>query len=139
MKSFFPVVLCGALLLQGCAFLGIYRYKKAVWAPPEEADTVRFPDSMEKGVHLTGPMMAALKVAMDDYLPPWTNPEKEKTPEGRCLSRWDVMDTTVMQAGENLFFVRIIPDFTKCAPGVIVLDAGAVYAIDGQGRILDRE
>jgi hypothetical protein len=139
MKSFLPAVLCGSLLLTGCSFLGYYKHKKADWALPEDAATIEFPNSLEKGVHLTGPMMAALKVAMDDYLPPWTAPEKETTPEGRCLSRWDTMNTTVFQANENLFFVRILPDLTKCAPGFIVLDAGAVYAIDGKGRILARE
>jgi hypothetical protein len=81
-------------------------------------------------------MMAALKVAMDDYRPPSINPDALKLPEDRCLARWENINTTVLQANENLFFIRFSPDLSKCAPGSIMLDVGAVYAIDGQGRIL---
>jgi hypothetical protein len=139
MKSLLPLVLCCSGVLTGCSLLGLYRLEKPQWAPPEEAAAVQFPNSMEGGVRLTGPMMRALKVAMNDYLPPGTRPEDQKTPEARCLARWDTINTTVQQASDDLFFVRFSPDLSRCAPGFIVLDAGAVYAIDGQGRILARE
>ncbi len=136
MRPFLLVVLCGSLFLTGCSFLGLYRYKEAERAPPEEAAAVKFPNSLAEGPRLTGAMMAALKVAMDDYRPPSINPDALKLPEDRCLARWENINTTVLQANENLFFIRFSPDLSKCAPGSIMLDVGAVYAIDGQGRIL---
>jgi hypothetical protein len=142
MKSSLPAMFLGALFLTGCSLLGhfgYYKHEKAQWATPEEAAAVKFPNSLEGSVRLTGPMMAALKVAMDDFRPPWTSPEKETTPEGRCLARWDTIDARVLQVNENLFYVELSPDLSTCAPGFIVLDAGAVYAIDGKGRILARE
>ncbi|MGZ3460215.1 MAG: hypothetical protein ACXU86_17135 [Archangium sp.] len=142
LKSFFPVFVGGALLLTGCSLLGhfgYYKHEKAERAPPEQADTVKFPDSMDAGVRLTGPMMAALKVAMDEYRPPTLNPKSLITPEDRCLARWENINTTVLQVNENLFFVRFSPDLRNCAPGLLVPDSGAVYAIDGQGRVLDSE
>ena len=45
----------------------------------------------------------------------------------------------VALARENLFYVLFTPDLRQCGPGFVVLDAGALYAIDGQGRILARE
>jgi hypothetical protein len=142
MKSFLPVILGIALLLPGCSLLGhfgYYKHEKAERAPPEQADAVQFPNSLASGVRLTGPMMAALKVAIDEYRPPTINLNALTTPEDRCLARWENINATVLQVNENLFFVRFSPDLRTCAPGLIVLDSGAVYAIDGQGRILASE
>lgn len=138
MRSLLPVLLACAGLLSGCGYFGYYRHTPAERASPEEAAAVRFPDSLETGVRLTGPMMAALQVAMDDYRPPGIRPEK-LTPPDSCLARWEYIQTTVLQVSETLFFVEFAPDLRACGPGYIVLDAGATYAIDGQGRILGRE
>jgi hypothetical protein len=81
-------------------------------------------------------MMAALKVAMDDYRPPWIRPENQEYPEDKCLADWKYIHMTVVQANENLFYVRFTPDLRQCGPGFVVHDAGADYAVDGQGRIL---
>lgn len=128
--------------LTGCAFLGYYGYykhEKPVWAPPEEAAQVAFPNSLDGGVSLSGPMLAALNVAMKDFRPPgarvMTTDHDERL--SQCLSRWDTFDTSVLKADDNLFFVRFFPDLSRCGINDIILDAGAVYAIDGQGRILD--
>jgi len=124
----------------GCAPImgrfGYYKHPPAPRAPPEEAERVHFPNALDSGVRLTGPMMSALKVAMDEYRPPSIRLKSLDTPEDRCLARWENIRTLVHQADENLFFVRFIPDVSDCAPGVIVLDAGADYAIDRQGRVL---
>lgn len=136
---FFPVVLCGSLLLPGCAFFGYYKHPKADWAPPEEAATVKFPSALGEEVQLTGPMLAALKVAMDEYRPPSIKPEVLMNLEQRCLSRWENIDARVVQANENLFYVQFLPDLKGCTPNYMVLDSGAVYAIDGRGRILAKE
>ena len=118
---------------------GYYKYEKAERATPGQGNEIQFPNSLEAGTRLPGPMMAALKVAMDEYRPPTLNPQSLKTPSDLCLARWENINTTVLQASDNLFFVRFSPDLRTCAPGVIVLDAGAVYAIDKQGRVLATE
>ncbi|ATB31660.1 hypothetical protein MEBOL_005123 [Melittangium boletus DSM 14713] len=55
----------------------------------------------------------------------------------QCLSRWDTFDMSILQAGEDLFFVSFLPHLSRCGIDAIVMDAGATYAIDGKGRILD--
>ncbi len=141
MKFLFPSILLCTCLLTGCSLmgrLGYYKYQKAEMAPPEEAANIHFPNSYEGGVLLDGAKMKALSVAMNDYLPSHIRPEDQKGPEFQCLARWDSYRTVVMQAHENLFFVLLSPDLSRCAPGFIVPDAGAEYAIDGQGRILSK-
>lgn len=125
----------------GCALferLGYYKYQRPEQAPPEEAAKIEFPRTYEGGVQLDGAMMKALSVAMNDYLPPHVRPEAQPGPEFQCLARWDTYRTVVKQANDDLFFVLISPDLSKCAPGFSVPDAGAEYAIDGHGRILSR-
>lgn len=138
MKSLLPAALCCASILTGCSFFGYYKHNKAEWVPPGEAQAVEFPSSLEAGVKLTAPMMAALKVAMDEYRPPGINPDTLKLPD-RCLARWEYINTRVLQVNDDLFFVEFTPDLRKCGPGLIVPDAGATYAIDGKGRILARD
>jgi hypothetical protein len=141
MKLLFPSILLCSCALTGCVLLerfGYDKYQKAEMAPPEEAASIKFPNSYDGGVRLNGPMMKALAVAMNDYLPPHIKPENQEGPEYQCLARWDTYRTVVVQANENLFFVLLSPDLSKCAPGFIVPDAGAEYAIDGQGRILTK-
>lgn len=140
MKSFVPVVLCCSCLLTGCSILshfGYYKYEKPERAPPGEVQEVRFPDSFEKGVHLAGPMMMAVKVAMDDFLPPGVKVEGDDERINQCLSHWATFDTSVLQAGDDLYFVSFVPRLSRCGINERVLDAGATYAIDGKGRILD--
>jgi hypothetical protein len=139
MRSVLVALLCCSTLSTGCSYFGYYKYKKPIWALPEEGAKVQFLNSLEGGMRLTGPMMAALKVAMDDYRPPSITPENQDSPEGKCLARWDFIQTTVFQANEDLFFVLFAPDLSQCAPGFIVFDAGAEYAIDGKGRILAKQ
>lgn len=129
------------MTLTGCAnlgaFLGYYKRPTAVWAPPEEAEALKFPNSFEGSTRLTGPMMKALEVARNEFMPPGTDPAHEEDLVAQCLSRWETFTTSVMQVNEDLFFIRFSPDgLAQCAPGRMVLDGGAVYAIDGRGRIL---
>jgi hypothetical protein len=135
------ILLCCSTALTGCAYFGYYKHEKAVWAPPEEAAKVEFPNSFDGGASLTGPMLAALNAAMKEFRPPGF---KVKTNDGderlaACLSRWDTFDTAVLQANDNLFFIRFFPDISRCGITDIILDAGAVYAVDGQGHILGVE
>jgi len=140
MKSLVPVVLCCSCLLTGCSLLshfGYYKHPKAERAPPEEAEKVQFPNSFEPGIHLNGPMMAALKVAIDDFLPTGSKVKGDDERIAQCLSRWETFDTSVLQVSEDLYFVSFLPRLSRCGIDEIVLDAGSTYAIDGKGRILD--
>ncbi|WP_225411330.1 hypothetical protein [Stigmatella hybrida] len=136
-RSTLALMTCFTGLTASCSHFGYYKHQKAERAPAEEAAAIKFPDSMEQGTHLTGPMMAALKVAMDDYRPPGLNPDALKPPDS-CLARWDFIQTTVLQASDTLFYIDFSPDLRQCGPGFIMLDSGATYAVDNKGRILSR-
>lgn len=131
-------VICCAGMLTGCAYFGYYKYPKPVWAPATESAKVEFPASHEGSVQLTGAMMKAIAVAMNDFLPQGTNPEREKDPVLRCLAQRETYQITVKQVSDNLFYVSFFADLSQCAPGAVVVDAGADYLIDGQWRILGR-
>ncbi|WP_434385130.1 hypothetical protein [Melittangium boletus] len=128
-------------MASGCSWLGFYRFEKPEHAPPEEAAAVRFPDSMEEGTRLSGPTLAALRIALDDFLPPGSAFSTED-PDRRvaaCLSRPSTYDTRVYtREAEAVVFVAFVPDLKRCGLTEELLDAGAVYAIDSRGRILDR-
>ncbi len=141
MKPLRPALLFLLITLPGCAnlgaYFGYYKHQKADWAPPEESERIKFPNSFEGSTRLSGPMMKALETARNEFIPPGTNPASEKDLVAQCLSRWETFTTSILQVDDNLFFIRFSPDgLPKCAPERIVLDGGAVYAIDGQGRVL---
>ncbi len=135
------ITICCTSVLSGCHLFGYYKYEKAVWAPPQEAAKVQYPDSFEGGIHIKGPMMVAVAVAMNDFFPPGktvrTNDPNKRMAE--CLSRKETYDISVLKADENLYFVRFIPFVSRCGINESILDGEAVYAIDGQGRILGVE
>jgi hypothetical protein len=138
MRRLFSCIVCLLLSpLTGCSLFGYRIHKEPRRAPPEEAARIRFPDSFEGSTPLSGTAARALAVAMNDFIPPGTRPEDEEDQVARCLSQWETFTLSVVQAQDDLFFVRFSPErLPECAPGRLVLDAGAVYAIDGQGRIL---
>lgn len=132
------LVLLSSSVLSGCSLLGYYKRPKAERAAPEEAAQVRFPDSFEGAVGLSGPMAAALEVAMNDFLPPGTTVRMTDgyKPLEQCLSRRDTYDTVVLPYGEGWFYVSLLPRIERCGLGNEVLDLGAEYVIDAKGRIL---
>jgi hypothetical protein len=137
MKALVPMTLLSGLL-SGCSFLGLSIRVPAERAPAEEAAKIEFPQSFEKGVHLTGPMAVALEVAMNEFLPPGSE-VKTNDPDKRvanCLSRRSTYETLLLKASDDLFFVSFIPDLKRCGLDEEILDGGAVYAIDGRGRVL---
>jgi hypothetical protein len=134
----FAVTACCASILSGCHLIGYYKYEKAVWVPPQEAQQVRYPDSFEDGIHIKGAMTVAVAVAMNDFFPPGktvrtSDPNKRMAD---CLSRKDTYDISVLKANETLYFVRFIPFVSRCGINERILDGEAVYAIDGLGRIV---
>ncbi|NNB85333.1 hypothetical protein HJC10_06870 [Corallococcus exiguus] len=54
------------------------------------------------------------------------------------MKRLRSSDTHVLQSGEDLFFVWFSLQPARCGLNEPILDGGVIYAIDGQGRILDR-
>jgi hypothetical protein len=127
-----------ASMLSGCSLLGYHKLKRAERASPEEASKVVFPNSMEQGIHLDGPAMAVLEVAMNEFLPPDAKPTALDEKLAHCLSRRDTYDATVLKAGDNLYFVSILPQLSRCGIELEtpIMDLGATYAIDKNGRIL---
>lgn len=126
-------------LLPGCSLFRYGLYRKAEWAPEDVAARVRFPESYAKGVQLEGPSVVAVEAALNDFLPPGRSPEAADDPVSRCLSLRESFRVSVWQPNDNnIFFVRFSPDLSRCAPGVLLTDGGAEYAVDGEGRILAR-
>lgn len=132
-------LLSGLLFLPGCGLLGIYIGHKAEHASLEEAEKVKFPSSFENGNHLSGAKLAAIRVAMEEFLPPGKKLTGDNPQLAQCLSRWETYDVSVLQSQEDVFFVRFFPVISRCGLDVTVLDAGAVYAVDARGRILAQE
>ena len=128
---------CGLLpFLAGCQILGLHIHPQAEHAPPDESAKVEFPSSFAEAPKLSGATARALAIAMDDFLPPGTRPEAREGRVAQCLARWDTFTTSIQQVGD-VFFIRFSPEFLQtCAPGRMVLDGGATYAVDSQGRIL---
>ncbi len=133
------LIACCASFLSGCSFFGYHQRQEPVWAPPEEAERVVFPNSYEGATQLDGPSMAALEVARSAFMPPGSKAQAPDERMARCLLRRDVYDVSVLKVNDNLFFVSFSPEFSRCGletKDLLIFDAGATYAIDGQGRVL---
>ncbi|NPC74625.1 hypothetical protein HPP05_33225 [Corallococcus exiguus] len=130
------VALCG--VLSGCSLFGYHRYTRPPRAPAEEATRVRFPSPGEGAMTLDGPALAALQVALSDFLPPGAKASGPNEALARCLSRQDTYDVTVVKQ-DALHFVFFTARLDRCGipPEPVVLDIDAAYAIDAQGRIVD--
>jgi hypothetical protein len=127
---------CG--LVSGCTLLGYHRYRKAPRAPEVEAAKVTFPTSLETATKLDGPAVAALEVAMNDFMPPGAKVTADDEHLAQCLSRRDTYDVAVVKSDNGLYFVYFTADLSRCglSPERIVLDIDSTYAIDSTGRIL---
>jgi hypothetical protein len=138
MRSVLIIICCWSSLLAGCSYFGYYKYKRAERAPPQEAEKVTLPDSYDEGIHLDGPAMAALEVATNEFMPPGVKATSSDERLARCLVRRDTYDVTVLKVNDDLYFVSFLPNLARCGiePEVMLMDAGAVYAIDGRGRVL---
>ncbi|HYO57340.1 hypothetical protein [Archangium sp.] len=131
-------LLCCSVALTGCNYR-FHIQKKAERAPPEEAEKVKFPDSLEGSTSLDGPAVKALEVAMDEFLPPGAKAQSYDEKLARCLSLRETYDVSVLRASADLYFVSFSANLSRCGLDEAVFDAGAVYAIDAQGRILARQ
>jgi hypothetical protein len=132
-------LLSSCSVLPGCSMFGYYRHPKAVRAPPEVGEKIRDPASFVATTELDGPSLAALQVALNEFMPPGAKSSGNDEQLVRCFSRRDTFDVSVQKASDDLYFVSFLADLTRCdfPPDTLVMDAGATYVIDGQGRVLD--
>lgn len=81
-------------------------------------------------------MLKAIEVAVDEFLPPGSKVQSYDERLEHCLSKRETYDISVLRA-DGLFFVTLSAKPSRCGLDEMIVDAGAVYAIDDQGRILD--
>ncbi|RKG94515.1 hypothetical protein D7V97_38740 [Corallococcus sp. CA053C] len=130
------LLLVGALLLAGCP----RRQGTSSASSPEDLSIV-FPDfstrqALSVGAPgttyaLDGALLRAVFVAADAFLP-------REQEDRSCWSRREAWRFRILREGD-IAFVRMDADPRACAPGVLLLDGGATYAVRlSDGRILRR-
>ncbi|CAM4294657.1 hypothetical protein G4177_01865 [Corallococcus sp. ZKHCc1 1396] len=133
------IAFCG--LVQGCSYFGYYKYERPERIPKEVGERIRDPDpkTFVATTTLDGPTLAALQVALADFMPPGVKSSGDYEPLVRCFNRRDVMDVRINKVSDDLYLVSFAANLDRCGlhPDIVVMDAGATYLIDGQGRILD--
>ncbi|WP_434391543.1 hypothetical protein [Melittangium boletus] len=132
--SLFTPLLC-AFILTGCNYR-LHIQKKAEWAAPEEMENVKPPSSVEGSISLDGQSLKAIEIAMDEFLPPGAKASSHDEKLARCLSSRENYDVSVFKSDEGIFFVAIAANLDRCGITDSVVDAGATYGIDAQGRIV---
>jgi hypothetical protein len=100
-------------------------------APPEEAAKVEFPHELPKQGRrqLQGNMVAAILLALDDFLPPDARPSPGPVDLAPCLFRREAYDVTAVPAAEGVVLVRFVVDLDICDPGESIVDV-TTYAVD---------
>lgn len=108
----------------------------------EEAAKVEFPKLglPKEGLRrLDGNMVAALQLAMDEFLPREAQPSTGAVQRAPCLYRRDSYDVTAVPAPDAVMLVRFTVNPTACETGESVVDV-TTYAIDVRTmRILSAE
>ncbi len=124
------------LLTPGCALLPWPWLKRPARASPEEAARVQFPLDLPKETRttLSGTLVTAMQLAMDDFLPLDIKPHAGATEEEACFYRRESYEVITSPGPDGVIFVRIIPFPKVCDKGDPILDIGATYAIDVPGR-----
>lgn len=125
------------LLLMLCTWLPacalFQRPPRPTYAPPQEAASFVWPVAFPEKDHqfLSGTLLSAIQLAMEDFLPWDIKPHSGATPTEQCLYRRDSYDVLVAPGGEDLVLVEIMLRPGAChAEGEVVLDGGGRYAID---------
>ncbi len=133
-------LLACCLFLSGCSLFR--RPFRPVRAPPEEAARVVFPfalsEQQKQGLtRISGPVAAAIELAMDDFRPRDIKPPRGATPDEVCMYQRHSFDVTTIPGTDGVLFVRFTLSPGACEQEGMILDAGATYAVDVQGwRIL---
>ena len=91
-------------------------------------------DELQPGdVRLEGAGYHALRVAIEDLLPPGRKPPPDKL--ARCLDDEASYHYQVQRRGE-LYFIRIVLLPERCDPKGVYVDGGVRYVVSADGRIL---
>lgn len=128
------LLLLALVLLPGCALF--QRPTRPVHAPPEEAARVQFPLDLpeESRTTLSGALVTAMQLAMDDFLPLDVKPHKGATAEEICLYQREAYDVIAAPGPENVTFVRVTLRSGVCDKQDPIMDVEATYAVDVPGR-----
>ncbi|WP_224361664.1 hypothetical protein [Hyalangium versicolor] len=133
MRSTLPMFI--GLVLTACTHTN-----SSLYVPPEEAAWFKFPYELPDTGNQTvpGAMAVAIQLAMDDFLPRDTKPERDTSPQDVCLQQRQSYDVKAAPGSADIIWVDISLSSGACTrgPGPL-LDIGATYAIDkAQWRIL---
>lgn len=87
-------------------------------APAEEASRLQFPASLpnEGALRLEGNTVAAVLLAMDDFLPWDTQPPPGTSSEGVCRYRRESYDVSTAPGSIGIILVRIALNDVACPP-----------------------
>ena len=138
MKRPLPWLLLLCAWLPSCVLF--QRPPRPVHAPPQEAASFAWPELLpsEGRQAVPGPMLAAIQLAMEDFLPWDLKTPADAPAREHCLNRRDSYDAVAVPGGEGLMYVEIVLRPEACdMGGEVLLDAGGLYAIDTRSwRIL---
>jgi hypothetical protein len=128
------------LLLPACALF--QRPYRPPHAPAEEAARVEFPLDLPADTRttLTGDVLTAMQLALDDFLPLDVKPHNGATAVELCLYQRESYEVIASPGPQGVTFVRVTLRPDVCEKQNIILDMEATYAIDVPGRrILARQ
>ena len=110
------------------------------YVPPEEAAWFKFPQELprEGRQEVPGMVLAAIQLAMDDFLPWSTRPHLGATPREVCLYQRQSYDVRAAPGPAGVVLVRFVVSPGACTRGgPPVMDMGATYAVEVQkGQVL---
>jgi hypothetical protein len=134
MRSSLPLLLC--LALSAC----LARNSSGRYVPPEEAAWYRFKHALPKegGQKLPGSIAAAIRLAMEHFLPRGTRAPLGADAVDICIRQRQPWDVEVAPWKEGVTLVRFALGPGACQwGGAPLLDMGATYAVDvHNGRIV---
>ncbi|CAM4353916.1 hypothetical protein G4177_29670 [Corallococcus sp. ZKHCc1 1396] len=127
-----PWRLLPLLLLSACA---LFRPPaRPVHAPPEQAAHFAFPIALpeEDQQFLSGTMAASVALAMEDFLPLGSKPDRNASPTEVCVHQREAYDVTSVPGRDGVMFVRFSVNPTACRDlaGPAIADVPTVYAVD---------
>lgn len=128
-----PLLVCA--WLPACALF--QRPPRPIHAPPEEAERFTWPEALpaEGGQRLSGTMLMAIQLAMEDYIPWDLKPHEGATPREVCLHQRESYDVYAVPGIGDVIFVEISPRTGACElGGEPVMGFDVIYAIDMKNR-----
>ena len=97
---------------------------------------VQFPLDLptETRTTLSGALVTAMQLALDDFLPLDVKPHSGASPEELCLYQRESYDVIASPGPEGVMFVRITLRPETCEKHGPIMDMEATYAVDVTGR-----